>query len=84
MLSQITGKGIAEEAHLPSIDAIARAHDRRYVWLGHIIRTAEHRLVLQVLLRCVNWTKESIFGDFLDMDMASEIKLANDGVAWSR
>ncbi len=36
MLSRITGRIIADEARQPSVDALMRARDQRWNWLGRI------------------------------------------------
>ncbi len=39
------------------------ARDRRWSWLGHVLRMPEHRLVRQVLLNCGKHTHETLFAD---------------------
>ncbi len=59
-LSKITGREIADEARMPTVDVILFARDLRWNWLGHILRTDEQRLVRQVLLNCVKPIAESV------------------------
>ena len=43
MLSQITKRTIHEEARQPSFDTVSHVLDRRWVYLGHILRLDQHR-----------------------------------------
>ncbi len=45
MLSRITGRTIADEARKPTLDVVMRARDRRWNWLGHVLRLEEHRVI---------------------------------------
>ncbi len=52
-LSRITGRSIADEARESMLDAVMRARDRRWNWLGYILRlpyVEEHRVIRQVLM----------------------------------
>ncbi len=60
MLATITGRTIQEEARYPTINVVIKARDRRWSWLGHVLRMPEHCLVRQVLLNCVRPTHETL------------------------
>ncbi len=82
MLSKITGREIADEARMPSINVLLRARDLRSNWLGHILRMDEGRIVRQVLLNCVKPTQESILVDLIDKDVNTTFSLAKDRIEW--
>ncbi len=68
MLSRITGRTIADGAREPTLDVTIRARDRRWNWLGHILRLEEHRVIRRVLMNCVRVTPDSLFGDVPDLN----------------
>ncbi len=80
MLAKLSGREIAEEAKMPTVDVMLRARDLPWNWLGTILRMDERRLVRQVLLNCANPTSESIIGDLIDTDVRAVIKLARDRI----
>ncbi len=41
MLATITGRTIQQEARNPTINAVMKARDRRWSWLGHVLRMPE-------------------------------------------
>ncbi len=52
--------------------------DRRWSWIGHILRKDEDRLVRKVLLNRVKPNKESLFGDIPNLDVEKVIEIARD------
>ncbi len=50
------------------------ARDRRWSWLGHVLRMPEHRLVRQVLLNCVRPTHETLFADVPNLSIEKATK----------
>ena len=50
MLSTITKRTIHDEAKTPSFIAVRHAMDRRWEYLGHILRLENHRVLKQYLL----------------------------------
>ena len=50
MLSQITKRTIHEEAREPSFDTVNHVLDRRWVYLGHILRLDQHRALKKFLI----------------------------------
>ncbi len=58
--------------------------DRRWSWLGHVLRMDEDRLVRNVLLNCVQPTKESLFGDIPDLDVEKAIENAGGREKWKK
>ncbi len=50
------------------------ARNRRWSWLGHVLRMAEHRLVRQVLLNCVRPTQETLFADVPNLNYRKRYK----------
>ena len=50
MLSQITKRTIHEEARQPSFDTVCHVLDRRWVYLGHILRLDQHRALKKFLI----------------------------------
>ncbi len=57
-----TGPSTADKVRKPTLDAVMRARDRRWNWLGHKIRWEQHRVVRQVLLNFFKPTTDSLFG----------------------
>ncbi len=53
--------------------------DRRWSWLGHVLRMPEHRLVRQVLLNCVRPTHETIFADVPNLSIENATKCLSIG-----
>ncbi len=60
------------------VDAAAR--DRRWNWLGQVLRTEENRIIRKILLSCVKPTPKSIFGDVPDLNITKAILDAKIGV----
>ncbi len=83
MLATITGRTIQEEARNLTINIVMKAHDRRWSWLGHVLRMPEHRLVRQVLLNCVRPTHETLFADLPNLSMENATKMSKDRKLWS-
>ncbi len=83
MLATITGRTIQEEAQNPTINVVTKARDRRWSWLGHVLRMPEHRLVRQVLLNCVKPTHETIFADVPNLSIENATKMSKDRKLWS-
>ena len=50
MLSAITRRSIHDEARSPSLDAVQQVMDRRWEYLGHILRLDDHRALKKYLL----------------------------------
>ena len=50
MLSQITKRTIHDEAQQPTFDVVRHVLDRRWVYLGHILRLDEHRALRRFLI----------------------------------
>ncbi len=69
MLARITGRTIVEEARNPTINVVLKARDRRWSWLGHVLRTPEHHLVRKVLSHGVKPTHETLFEDFPNLNV---------------
>ncbi len=59
-----------------------RARDRRWNWLGHILRLEEHRVIRRVLMNCVKPTTDSLFGDVPDLDSGKAAEIAKDREEW--
>ncbi len=78
MLSGITGRTIADEAREQTLDVMMRARDRRWNWLGHVLRLEEHRVIRRVLMNCVRPTPDSLFGDIPDLDSRKAAEIAKD------
>ncbi len=66
----------------PALDVVMRARDRRWNWLGHILRLEEHRVIRQVLINCVKPTPDSLFGDVPELDSRNAAELAVDRDKW--
>ncbi len=78
MLATITGRTIQKEARNPTINVVMKARNRRWSWLGHVLRMPEHRLVRQVLLNCVKPTHETLFADVLNLSIENSTKMSKD------
>ncbi len=76
MLATITGRTIQEEARNPTINVVIKARDRRWSWLGHVLRMPEHRLVRQVLLNCVKPSHETLFADVPNLSIENATKMS--------
>ncbi len=83
MLATITGRTIQEEARNRTINVAMKARDRRWSWLGHVLRMPEHRLVRQVLLNCVRPTHETLFADVPNLSIENATKMSKDRELWS-
>ncbi len=83
MLETITGRTIQEEARNPTVNVVMKAHDRRWSWLGHVLRMPEHRLVRQVLLHCVRPTHETLFADVPNLSIENATNMSKDRKLWS-
>ncbi len=83
MLATIMGRTIQEEARNPTINVVMKARDRRWSWLGHVLRMPEHRLVRQVLLNCIKPTHETLFADVPNLSIENATKMSKDGKLWS-
>ncbi len=81
MLATVTGRTMQEEARNPTINVMMKARDRRWSWLGHVLRVPEHRLVRQVLLNCVRPTHETRFADVPNISIENSTKMSKDCVA---
>ncbi len=84
MLSKITGRSSAEEARTPTENILLNMRDRRWSWLGHVLRMDEDRLVRKVLLNCVQPTKKSLYGNIPDVDVERAIEIAQDREKWKK
>ncbi len=60
-----------------------KPRDRRWSWLGHVLRMPEHRLVRQVLLNCVKPTHEKLFADVPKLSIENATKMSKDRKLWS-
>ncbi len=78
MLARITGRTIAEEAASPTCPVILWIRDRRWVWLGELIRMDADRLVRRVLTECVLATPSSIFSDVPNLQKSWAMKNSTD------
>ncbi len=58
--------------------------DRRWSWLGHILRMERDRLVRKVQMDCLQRTKESLYGDIPDLDVEKAIETARDREKWKK
>ncbi len=58
--------------------------DRRWSWVGLILRMDEDRLVRKVLLDRVQPTKDSLYGDIPDLDVEKAIEIARDREKWKK
>ncbi len=65
------------------INVVMKARDRRWSWLGRVLRMPEHRLVRQVLLNCAKPTHKSLFADVPNLSIESATKMAKDRKLWS-
>ncbi len=83
MLATITGRTIQEEARNPTINLVMKARDRRWSWLGHVLRMPKHRLVRQVLLNRVKHTHETLFVDVQNLGIENATKMSKDRKLWS-
>ncbi len=83
-LSKITGRSIEEEARTPTENILMNVSDRRWSWLGHVLRMDEDRLVRKVLLNCFQPTKESLYGGIPDLDVERAIEIAQDREKWKK
>ncbi len=59
------------------------ARDRRWSWLGHILRMLEHRLTRKVLLNCVKPTHETLFADVPNLCIENGTNMSKDRKLWS-
>ncbi len=78
ILSRVARRRVAEEARTPSANILMNMRDRRWSWLGHILRIDEDRFVQKVLLNCVKPEKESLLGDIPSPDVEKAIETARD------
>ncbi len=83
MLATITGRTIQEEARNPTKNVLMKARDRKWNWLGHVLRKPEHRVVRQVLLNCVKPTHETLFADVPNLSIENATKMSKDRKLWS-
>ncbi len=83
MLATSTGRTIQEEARNPTINVVMKARDRRWSWLGHVLRMPEDRLVREVLLNCVKPTHEMLFADVPNLSIENSTKMSKDRKLWS-
>ncbi len=56
-------------ARNPSISVASKARDRRWSWLGHVLRTPEHCLMRRVLLKCAKPTHETLFAEVPNLNV---------------
>ncbi len=80
MHATITGRTIQEEARNPTINVVMKAWDRRWSWLGHVLRKRmpENGLVRQVLSNCVKPTHETLFADVPILSIENATKMSKD------
>ncbi len=52
--------------------------DRRWSWLGHVLRMPEHRLVRQVLINSVKPTHGTLFADVPNRSIENATKMSKD------
>ncbi len=78
LLATITGRIVKEEARNPTINVVTKSRDRRWSWLGRVLRIPEHRLVRQVLLNCVKLTHETLFADVPNPSIENATKMPKD------
>ncbi len=72
-----------KEARNRTIDVVMKERDRRWSWLGHVLRMPEHRLVRQFLFNCVRPTHETLFADVPNLSIDNATKLSKDRKLWS-
>ncbi len=82
MLARITGRTISEEARNATINVVLQARNRRWYWLGNVLRMPEHRLVRRVLLNCVKPTHETLFADIPNLNFDYAIRIPEDRKLW--
>ncbi len=75
---------MADEARDPTLNALMRASDQRWNWVGHILRMDEDLLTRSVLFECVPPTPESLYGDVPNLDIATASKIAKDRTEWKK
>ncbi len=80
MLSKITGREIADEPRMPSINVLIRARDLRWNWSGTFFGWTSGEQPVRGLLNCVKPILESILGDLIDKDVNKAISLAKDRI----
>ncbi len=78
MLATITGQNHPGRARNSTIDVAMKARDRRWSWLGYVLRMPEHRLVQQVLLSCVKSAHETLFADVPKLSIENAPKSSKD------
>ncbi len=66
-----------KEARTPTENILMNMRDRRWSWLGNVLRMDEDRLVRKVLLNCVQPTK-ALYGDIPDLDVERAIEIAQE------
>ncbi len=84
MFSRITGRSIAEEDRTPSANILMNKRDRRWSWLGHILRMDEDTFVRKVLLNCDKPEKESLYGHIPNLNLEKAIETARDSEKWKQ
>ncbi len=82
MVPRITGRTLAEEGRDPTINVALKARDRRFSWLGRVLRMPASRLVRRVLLNCVKSTKEELFAHVPNPNIDYAIKISEERELW--
>ncbi len=83
MLSRITGRNVAEEARRQALEVLMRARDRRWKWLGHILRLEAQAVIRKVLMNCIRPTPDSPFGDVPHLDSRKAVEFAANRGTWT-
>ncbi len=67
IFSKIMGRMIATRLAKTTLDAVMRARDRRWNWLGHIRRLEQHGVIRKVIFELRRTNPDSLFGDAPDL-----------------
>ena len=88
LLAQITKRTIHEEAKYPSVNVVELIEDRRWNYLGHILRLDEQRALRRYLLELSPMEAPFIPGSLLDVPIFDNINdmiaAANDRLGWKK
>ncbi len=75
---------LEEEARNPTINVVMKAQDRRWSWLGHVLRMPEHRLERKVLLKlCQTYSRDAFLGRTKPKVSKTLLKMSKDRKLWS-
>ena len=88
LVAQITKRSIHEEAKSPSVNVIQLIEDRRWNYLGHILRLNEDKSIRRYLLELSPQQSPFIHGSLLDVpefdNIDDMIAAANDRLKWKK